>query len=65
MRRCEVPLPSGPQLGCIAGPPPSPADAVADHVRAPRDKKFVSPSDDIMSPCTAKLSKLRNKQVSK
>ncbi|KAL6878988.1 hypothetical protein J3F83DRAFT_711748 [Trichoderma novae-zelandiae] len=28
-------------------------------------KQYVSPSDTIMSPCTAKLSALRNKQVTK
>lgn len=28
-------------------------------------KQYISPSDTIMSPCTAKLSALRNKQVSK
>ncbi|KAH6611324.1 spo12 family domain-containing [Trichoderma cornu-damae] len=28
-------------------------------------KQYVSPSDNIMSPCTAKLSALRNKQVTK
>ncbi|KDN63052.1 hypothetical protein CSUB01_00126 [Colletotrichum sublineola] len=30
-----------------------------------RSKTYISPSDDIMSPCTAKLSALRNKQVGK
>lgn len=31
-----------------------------------RNKKtYVSPSDNIMSPCTAKLNALRNKQVGK
>ncbi|KAH8663986.1 hypothetical protein BX600DRAFT_463391 [Xylariales sp. PMI_506] len=28
-------------------------------------KTYISPSDNIMSPCTAKLNALRNKQVSK
>lgn len=28
-------------------------------------KQYVSPSDNIMSPCTAKINALRNKQVSK
>jgi len=28
-------------------------------------KTYISPSDNIMSPCTAKLSALRNKQVGK
>ncbi|PTB69568.1 hypothetical protein BBK36DRAFT_1187618 [Trichoderma citrinoviride] len=28
-------------------------------------KQYISPSDTIMSPCTAKLSALRNKQVTK
>ncbi|KAK0626633.1 hypothetical protein B0T14DRAFT_562522 [Immersiella caudata] len=28
-------------------------------------KQYISPSDNIMSPCTAKLSALRNKQVGK
>lgn len=28
-------------------------------------KQYVSPSDNIMSPCTAKLKALRNKQVGK
>lgn len=30
-----------------------------------RQKQYVSPSDDIMSPCTAKLSALRSKQAGK
>lgn len=30
-----------------------------------RSKTYISPSDNIMSPCTAKLSALRNKQVGK
>ncbi|KAK1972800.1 hypothetical protein LY78DRAFT_650200 [Colletotrichum sublineola] len=30
-----------------------------------KSKTYISPSDDIMSPCTAKLSALRNKQVGK
>ncbi|OLN85014.1 hypothetical protein CCHL11_03939 [Colletotrichum chlorophyti] len=30
-----------------------------------RSKTYISPSDDIMSPCTAKLNALRNKQVGK
>lgn len=29
------------------------------------DNNYVSPSDEIMSPCTAKLNALRNKQVGK
>ncbi|KAL2152065.1 hypothetical protein VTH82DRAFT_5249 [Thermothelomyces myriococcoides] len=29
------------------------------------NKAFVSPSDNIMSPCTAKLSAFRNKQIGK
>ncbi|KAK3325412.1 hypothetical protein B0H66DRAFT_123235 [Apodospora peruviana] len=29
------------------------------------DSKYISPSDNIMSPCTAKLSAFRNKQVGK
>jgi hypothetical protein len=29
------------------------------------NKAFISPSDNIMSPCTAKLSAFRNKQVGK
>lgn len=33
--------------------------------RVNRSKQYVSPSDTIMSPCTAKLSALRNKQVTK
>ncbi|EON98689.1 putative spo12-like protein [Phaeoacremonium minimum UCRPA7] len=28
-------------------------------------KQYISPSDNIMSPCTAKLNALRNKQVGK
>jgi len=30
-----------------------------------QNKQYVSPSDNIMSPCTAKLTALRNKQVGK
>jgi hypothetical protein len=30
-----------------------------------RSKQYISPSDNIMSPCTAKLNAFRNKQVSK
>ncbi|KAL0943917.1 uncharacterized protein CTRU02_201804 [Colletotrichum truncatum] len=30
-----------------------------------RSKTYISPSDNIMSPCTAKLNALRNKQVGK
>jgi hypothetical protein len=30
-----------------------------------RNKTFISPSDNIMSPCTAKLSAFRSKQVGK
>ncbi|TIC99037.1 hypothetical protein CDEST_04797 [Colletotrichum destructivum] len=30
-----------------------------------KSKTYISPSDNIMSPCTAKLSALRNKQVGK
>lgn len=30
-----------------------------------RTKQYVSPSDNIMSPCSAKLNALRNKQVGK
>lgn len=32
---------------------------------ASRAKQYVSPSDNIMSPCSAKISALRNKQVNK
>ncbi|TDZ12805.1 hypothetical protein C8034_v011637 [Colletotrichum sidae] len=30
-----------------------------------RSKTYISPSDNLMSPCTAKLNALRNKQVGK
>ena len=30
-----------------------------------RAKQYISPSDNIMSPCTAKLNAFRNKQVGK
>ena len=30
-----------------------------------RTKQYVSPSDNIMSPCTAKINALRNKHASK
>jgi hypothetical protein len=30
-----------------------------------RTSQYISPSDNIMSPCTAKLTALRNKQVGK
>lgn len=30
-----------------------------------RSKQYISPSDNIMSPCTAKLNAFRNKQVGK
>lgn len=33
--------------------------------RGSASNNYVSPSDEIMSPCTAKLSALRNKQVGK
>lgn len=32
---------------------------------ASRTKQYVSPSDNIMSPCTAKINALRNKHASK
>ncbi|KAG5977309.1 hypothetical protein E4U55_006885 [Claviceps digitariae] len=32
---------------------------------AEKTKQYVSPSDDIMSPCTAKIHALRNKHASK
>lgn len=32
---------------------------------ASRAKQYVSPSDNIMSPCSAKINALRNKQVTK
>ncbi|EPE05662.1 spo12-like protein [Ophiostoma piceae UAMH 11346] len=34
-------------------------------MQADEPKQYVSPSDNIMSPCTAKLKALRNKQVGK
>lgn len=30
-----------------------------------RSQQYISPSDNIMSPCTAKLTALRNKQIGK
>jgi hypothetical protein len=33
--------------------------------RLRQNKQYISPSDNIMSPCTAKLNALRNKQVGK
>ncbi|KAF6845128.1 hypothetical protein CMUS01_00371 [Colletotrichum musicola] len=45
----------------IVPPSESPALTCARH----RSKTYISPSDNIMSPCTAKLSALRNKQVGK
>ena len=35
------------------------------HTNQNSPKQYVSPSDNIMSPCTAKLKALRTKQVSK
>ncbi|EXV00199.1 Spo12 family protein [Metarhizium robertsii] len=40
-----------------------PCDRLADA--ASRTKQYVSPSDNIMSPCTAKINALRNKHASK
>lgn len=37
----------------------------ANKSLAPSAKQYVSPSDNIMSPCTAKINALRNKHVSK
>jgi hypothetical protein len=34
-------------------------------IQEPESKTYVSPSDNIMSPCTAKITALRNKHASK
>lgn len=34
-------------------------------MEADKNKTYISPSDNIMSPCTAKLNAFRNKQVGK
>ncbi|OAA72517.1 Spo12 [Cordyceps fumosorosea ARSEF 2679] len=52
---------------------PSPAPSITVLPRLPTNKalmvfstkQYVSPSDNIMSPCSAKISALRNKQVNK
>ncbi|KAJ0372573.1 hypothetical protein COL154_000306 [Colletotrichum chrysophilum] len=36
-----------------------------DKMAQENSKDYISPSDNIMSPCTAKLNALRNKQVGK
>ncbi|KAF9881163.1 hypothetical protein CkaCkLH20_01313 [Colletotrichum karsti] len=36
-----------------------------DKMAQENSKTYISPSDNIMSPCTAKLNALRNKQVGK
>ncbi|KJZ71891.1 hypothetical protein HIM_08736 [Hirsutella minnesotensis 3608] len=36
-----------------------------ERVRACRSKQYVSPSDNIMSPCSAKITALRSKHVAK
>lgn len=41
------------------------SDAGRQLPSANRSGNYVSPSDEIMSPCTAKLNALRNKQVGK
>ncbi|KAG8424577.1 hypothetical protein J3458_001354 [Metarhizium acridum] len=45
------------------GPRAAAASRLADA--AFRTKQYVSPSDNIMSPCTAKINALRNKHASK
>ncbi|KHO00339.1 Spo12 [Metarhizium album ARSEF 1941] len=50
------------------GRPPRPSAAAAASSSADaasRTKQYVSPSDNIMSPCTAKINALRNKHASK
>ncbi|KAJ2966736.1 hypothetical protein NQ176_g10007 [Zarea fungicola] len=37
----------------------------ANRIMVARSQQYVSPSDNIMSPCTAKINALRNKHVSK
>ncbi|RKU42057.1 hypothetical protein DL546_002861 [Coniochaeta pulveracea] len=38
---------------------------LANKMEEGQDAKYVSPSDNIMSPCTAKLSAFRGKQIGK
>jgi hypothetical protein len=38
---------------------------LASKMEEGQDAKYVSPSDNIMSPCTAKLSAFRGKQIGK
>jgi hypothetical protein len=55
--------------GEYVAPLPSTAPASEAHptltLNLSRNKTFISPSDNIMSPCTAKLSAFRSKQVGK
>jgi hypothetical protein len=44
---------------------PESSESKARANRNSRNKTYISPSDNIMSPCTAKLSAFRNKQVGK
>lgn len=41
------------------------SDSDAGFHRSRSGNNYISPSDEIMSPCTAKLSAMRNKQVGK
>lgn len=50
--------PRGSLGGCVAS-----TSRLTDAVY--RTKQYVSPSDNIMSPCTAKINALRNKHASK
>ncbi len=44
---------------------PRTTDLGANLIFCSSSKQYVSPSDNITSPCTAKINALRNKQVSK
>jgi len=49
----------------VISKPADPVNPNVDALARGKQQQYISPSDNIMSPCTAKLNAYRNKQVTK